>query len=293
MVTAVQSRRTVWSLHQSVQIQHISRVFRQMHGFHVVNTMIHDTGGDLCNKMAEKRHSDFGHITFHTYCLQTFLPLITEYLTSRLSSTLSRHAVEFRQACTQEIAEREWELKIRHHGLAIRTAQNRHRSFDHDQTHSFEIFFPDLVEDDSSARNCGVLLVPHESAAILQSITHSRVVSKCITAEAAEARRNRPDALKYVFTNQHLRYSASIANEDASDTITPHIERLASNAQSIVTVGLSSPLSCTSITTIRIHLFDQAPKGATDSSSEHPQATNWETQYKTDHKPLRLFSPPK
>ncbi|KAK2945460.1 hypothetical protein BLNAU_7255 [Blattamonas nauphoetae] len=131
--------------------------------------------------------------------------------------------------------------------------RNRHRSFDHDQTHSFEIFFPDLVEDDSSARNCGVLLVPHESAAILQSITHSRVVSKCITAEAAEARRNRPDALKYVFTNQHLRYSASIANEDASDTITPHIERLASNAQSIVTVGLSSPLSCTSITTIRMY----------------------------------------
>ncbi|KAK2959562.1 hypothetical protein BLNAU_5340 [Blattamonas nauphoetae] len=127
----------------------------------------------------------------------------------------------------------------------------------------------------------------------IASITHSRVVSKCITAEAAEARRNRPDALKFVFTNQHLRYSASIANEDASDTITPHIERLASNAQSIVTVGLSSPLSCTSITTIRIHLFDQAPKGATDSSSEHPQATNWETQYKTDHKPLRLFSPPK
>ncbi|KAK2963403.1 hypothetical protein BLNAU_1444 [Blattamonas nauphoetae] len=57
-----QIRQTVWSLHQSVQIQHISRVF-QMHGFHVVNTMIHDTGGDLCNKMAEKRHSDFGHIT--------------------------------------------------------------------------------------------------------------------------------------------------------------------------------------------------------------------------------------
>ncbi|KAK2961956.1 hypothetical protein BLNAU_3012 [Blattamonas nauphoetae] len=161
--------------------------------------------------------------------------------------------VEFRPACTQEIAEGEWEPKIRHHGFAIRTAQNRHRSFDHDQTHSFEIFFPDLVEDDSSARNCGVLLVPHESAAILQSITHSRVVSKCITAEAAEARRNRPDALKYVFTNQHLRYSASIANEDASDTITPHIERLASNAQSIVTVGLSSPLSCTSITTIRMY----------------------------------------
>ncbi|KAK2940975.1 hypothetical protein BLNAU_24107 [Blattamonas nauphoetae] len=132
----------------------------------------------------------------------------------------------------------------------------------------------------------------------IASITHSRVVSKFITAEAAEARRNRPDALKYVFTNQHLRYSASIANEDASDTITHHIERLVSNAQSIVTVGLSSPLSSTSITTIRMcsednHLFDQAPKGATDPSSEHPQAMNWETQYETDHKPLRLISPPK
>ncbi|KAK2947934.1 hypothetical protein BLNAU_17161 [Blattamonas nauphoetae] len=167
--------------------------------------------------------------------------------------------VEFRPACTQEIAEGEWEPKIRHHGFAIRTGirifisqLNRHRSFDHDQTHSFGISFPDLVEDDSSARNCGVLLVPHESAAILQSITHSRVVSKCITAEAAEARRNRPDALKYVFTNQHLRSSALIANEDASDTITHHIERLVSNAQSIVTVGLSSPLSSTSITTIRM-----------------------------------------
>ncbi|KAK2944052.1 hypothetical protein BLNAU_21051 [Blattamonas nauphoetae] len=73
MVTAVQSRRTVWSLHQSVQIQHISRVFRQMHGFHVVNTMIHDTGGDLCNKMAEKRHSDFGHITLGLHGNKTWL----------------------------------------------------------------------------------------------------------------------------------------------------------------------------------------------------------------------------
>ncbi|KAK2950597.1 hypothetical protein BLNAU_14489 [Blattamonas nauphoetae] len=41
------------------------------------------------------------------------------------------------------------------------------------------------------------------------------------------------------------------------------------------------------------HLFDQAHKGATDPSSELPQATNWETQYETDHKPLRPFSPPK
>ncbi|KAK2948598.1 hypothetical protein BLNAU_16497 [Blattamonas nauphoetae] len=41
------------------------------------------------------------------------------------------------------------------------------------------------------------------------------------------------------------------------------------------------------------HLFDQAHNGATDPSSELPQATDWETQYETDHKPLRPFSPPK